>query len=281
MRMLPFDGGAEVEISSLFSLFTIHFDENYQFRGETHDFWEFCYVVSGEMQVSGDERVYVLSEGDAIFHKPLELHKFTVTGGAGAQLLIFSFDLEGNLKDYFKNKVYSLTDSQKRIADDMMSYMENQAERYCTGTENPYDKYLVPAKRSKIYLQRIVFYIYQLFLDLADDGSIAETVSNPETGLFEEAVKYMLKNVHRNPSVGEIARGCGVSVSGLKRIFLKYGGIGIHKYFLNLKLNTALDFLQSGHTVAEVTEILNFSSQSYFSTAFKREMGKSPSAFKS
>lgn len=281
MRMLPFDGGAEVEITALYSLFTNFYEKSFQFCGEMHDFWEFFYVVHGEVQVSGDERVYALSDGDAVFHKPLELHKFIVTGDKGAQLLIFSFNLEGNLKNHFRNKVYSLTEHQKHIVNDMIAYVENQtAQCKEAASENYYKKYFVPAKHSKIYLQRVVYYIYQLFLDLADDGSVTESISTPETGLFGEAVKYMLKNVHQNLNVEDIARACGVSVAGLKRLFAKYGGMGVHKYFLNLKLNAALNLLQGGHTVAEVTELLNFSSQSYFSAAFKRETGKSPSEFK-
>ena len=66
----------------------------------------------------------------------------------------------------------------------------------------------------------------------------------------------------------------------LKRVFSKFAGMSVHKYFLNLKLNAALKLLQSGKTVTEVTETLNFSSQSYFSSAFKRETGKLPSEFK-
>lgn len=280
MQMLPFEGGAELEIKSLYSLFMPFYEKDFQFCGEMHDFWEFFCVMSGEVQVTGDERIYVLSEGDVIFHKPLELHKFIVTGDEGAQLLIFSFGLEGNLKNHFRNKVYSLTDNQKHIVGDMVSYMKNRVERCGAGDDDAYMEYLAPAKRSKIYLQRVVYYIYQLFLDLADSGSVAEAVTTPETGLFGEAVKLMLKNVDKNLQVEDIARGCGVSVAGLKRVFAKYGGMGVHKYFLNLKLNAASNLLQNGKNVAEVTELLGFSSQSYFSAAFKRETGKSPSEFK-
>ena len=85
----------QIHISDLYSLFQIHYDKDYEFAGETHNFWECLYVMDGEVCVSADERVYNLKSGEIIFHKPLELHKFTVTSNGGVDVLIFSFSAEG------------------------------------------------------------------------------------------------------------------------------------------------------------------------------------------
>lgn len=68
-----------------------------------------------------------------------------------------------------------------------------------------------------------------------------------------------------------------MSQATLKRIFARYTGIGIHKYFLQLKIKSATELLQSGMNVCQTSEKLGFSSQCYFSTVYKRETGKSPS----
>ena len=52
-----------------------------------------------------------LNANDIIFHKPMELHKFSIT--ENATLLIFSYSLTGRLNEYLANKVFSLTDEQK------------------------------------------------------------------------------------------------------------------------------------------------------------------------
>lgn len=262
-------------------MFKKHYKSNFRFIGEAHDFWECLYVIDGDVQVSGDERVYTLSEGDIIFHKPMELHKFSVTNEKGATLFIFSFSLDGILKDYFKNAVFSLNREQQGIISELIHYMESKTEDYKTQNEHHvFYRFLSPSENSDIYLQRVVYYLYQLFLALAEKGITTRTISTPETSLFEEAVRFMQINVTENLTVNDIAKHCGVSQSGLKRTFSKFAGLSIHKYFLNLKLNAAISLLQSGNTVSEVTEALNFSSQSYFSAAFKREIGSSPSKFK-
>ena len=93
----PFKVPEAIRISNMYSLFCVHHPHDYTFEGEVHDFWECLFVVSGELRVVGDERVYILKENDFIIHKPLELHKFTVLSESGAEVFIFSFDAVGAL----------------------------------------------------------------------------------------------------------------------------------------------------------------------------------------
>ena len=80
--------------------------------------------------------------------------------------------------------------------------------------------------------------------------------------------------------IAEIAKACGTSPTRLKCIFTKYSGLGVHKYFVSLKINVAAQLIKSGMTVTEISERLGFSSQGYFSLAFKRETGMSPTEYK-
>ena len=66
----------QIHITSMHSLFKIHYECGFEFPGETHDFWECLYILDGELCVSADERIYNMSQGELIFHKPLEFHKF-------------------------------------------------------------------------------------------------------------------------------------------------------------------------------------------------------------
>jgi len=277
----PFKNEPQIYIESLYSIFKMKYKSNYIFNGEVHDFWEFLYVLDGDVQVSGDERVYAMTSGDIIFHKPMELHKFSIENEKGATLFISSFHMDGKIKDYFKNSVFTLNREQRRIISDLIHYMETETDDYTCETEyQEFYRFLKPAETSQIYLQRVLCYLYQLFLSLADNGRTAHSISTPETSLFKEAVRFMQANVTEQLTVRDIAKHCKISESGLKRTFTKFAGISVHKYFLSLKLNAAINLLQSGSTVAEVTDALNFSSQSYFSSAFKREMGIAPSKFK-
>ena len=268
----------QLEIKSFYSFFKRYYKNGFHFGGEIHDFWECVYVVEGSIRVSGDGRVYDLFAGDIVFHKPLEMHKFSVTYENGATLMIFSYKLSGLLAPYFQNKVFSLSNHQQSIIDNLLEFADEKSENFSTGhSKDHYAHYLFAQEKFPRYIHRVATYIEQLFLSLADDGNTTASLKTPEAMIFRTASRYMKDNIDANVSVKDISKACSISESGLKRIFTKYAGISVHKYFLNLKLGLASKFLQEGKSVAEVTDLLGFSSQSYFSAAFKRETGKAPS----
>jgi len=266
----------QIRITDMYSMFEVHYDEGYAFSGESHNFWECVYVISGGICVSGDERVYNLSQGFIIFHKPLELHKFYVNDSRGADLLIFSFSAEGALTTCLREKVFEVSASQKEIIASMISFVHAHT-REVSPASSLYCRYLEPFDTIPTYSQMLTAYLEQLMLSLAENGSVSSVSSAPDAVIFGRAINYLNSNVHRQPSVPEIARFCNISEAGLKRIFDKYAGIGVHKYFLKMKINAALRLLQDGESVSVVAGKLGFSSQSYFSRAFKRETGMMPS----
>ena len=295
----------QIQLPAFYSLFEIHYDRGYEFPGESHNFWECLYVKEGEVCVSGDERVYDLGRGSIIFHKPLELHKFIVTGERGADLFIFSFAAEGPLTGWLSEKVFALTQFQQELLWKLYALARQSAGTggdtgsggaaragHNTGTGGAagsgggvrtsgkaggYYRYLEPFDRLPAYSQTVASFLELFMLSLAETGSVSSVSSDPEAILFSRAVNYLNSNIHRQPSVPETARFCGVSESGLKRLFDKYAGISVHKYLLKLKIKAAVQLLESGQTVSRTAQELGFNTQSYFSRAFKRETGLSPS----
>ena len=277
MVWLSYSVREQIRITDMYTLFQLHYDSGYAFPGETHNFWECLYVMEGEVCASGNERVYNLSRGSIIFHRPLELHKFIVNSPGGADLLIFSFTAEGPLTAFLEEKVFRLSESQAEIISAMLSFIHRQAEMTPAQEAQPF---LAPFLTSPTYARMVATYLQQLMLSLAETGSVSSVSDAPDAVTFRQAISYLNSNIHRQPSVPEIARFCNVSEAGIKRIFDKYAGIGIHKYLLKLKVKAAADLLQKGESVSDVAEKLGFNSQSYFSRAFKRETGLMPSSLR-
>lgn len=268
----------QIIIDRFYSFFEVHRDEGFHFPGETHNFWECVYVLNGGICVSGDSRVYSLTAGDIIFHKPMEFHNYFVDKAAGADLLIFSFSLDGMSVDILKNKVFSLSAPQQYIISSLMNYVRSKYDESMIPENNLIEhKYLLPFDRIPAYSQMLTSYVYQLILTLIGDGTVAKTSSAPDAQIFSKVVNYMNNRISEQPTISEIAEFCNTSESSLKRIFYKYAGISIHKYFLKLKINASTELLKNGHRVSETAEKLGFSSQAHFSAAYKRETGMNPS----
>lgn len=80
------------------------------------------------------------------------------------------------------------------------------------------------------------------------------------------------------PGLGELAELCGVSQGHLARSFKASTGWQIHKYIAEQRIKTALDMVRQGDmTCEEISVRLGFASPGYFSTVFRRMIGRTPS----
>lgn len=258
----------QIKITSMYSLFETDRKSGYSFYGESHNFWECVYIEKGSIRVSADERIYSMTENDIIFHKPLELHKFDVQ--KDSRLFIFSFSAYGSLMNFFKNKVFSLNKRQKSMVYDFLNFLRTKGG-------NAMD-YSALFSSDKTFSQLVISYIYILFLDIFNESEETQILVSPDSEVFSQAVGFMNEKIFTSASISEIARHCRISPSGLKRIFKKYSGLSVHKYFIKMKINSATELLNEGYTITETADKLGFSSQGYFSHTYKRETGISPSA---
>ena len=71
-----------VNVSKIVTIHYYEFDRNFEFGGESHDFWEMVYVGRGRVEISRDDERLALSEGELIFHKPNEFHSVRALNSA-------------------------------------------------------------------------------------------------------------------------------------------------------------------------------------------------------
>ena len=82
------------------------------------------------------------------------------------------------------------------------------------------------------------------------------------------------------PSVDDIARACGISTSGLRRIFKEELGMTMTEYRTGKKIEEAKYLLEStGLSLSEIAENLNFYDVPYFCKIFKQKTGMTPKEF--
>lgn len=97
-----------------------------------------------------------------------------------------------------------------------------------------------------------------------------------------EAIRVaMLQNPEINWSLASLAGSVESSPFHLTRMFHKQLGVPLHRYLLSSRIARSLDLLLD--TNLEITSIaldLGFSSHSHFSSAFRRMVGTTPSAFR-
>lgn len=128
-------------------------------------------------------------------------------------------------------------------------------------------------KSSQVYLSGILLHILGLV--------IAETRNNVqerrEKQMVEQAKMMMTENVCNEISLQEIASRLNISYTSFRKNFKKYSGSAPAKYFNELRMEKAKEFLtETTLSVKEIAYTLQFSSSNQFSTMFRKLMGLSP-----
>ncbi len=261
-----------------YTMFENTFYAGYEFLGEKHNFWEMFYVMDGRATVNADGRVYNMGKDEVIFHKPMEFHKFNVEED-NTKCFIMTFELKGEFAQEFECRVCKAEKKQKDAFMHMRGFLYNNflnEEKKKDG--NVLDYIFTFQNLAKAQAVRNMFenFLITLLLDKTTPSSLD---TSADAAVYAKAVKVMNENVRGWLAVPEIAQKCGVSLTYLKSIFSKYAGIGIHKQYINIKLQLAATLMAEGMSVTDAANELNFSSQNYFSMVFKRENGISPTEF--
>ncbi len=263
-----------LSVDALYSLFFFTRTPDFFFGGECHAPWEMVYVVRGRVGVSADDRVYSLAAGDIIFHQPMEFHKIWSEDGSSPQTLIASFDLSGPYVHRLRGSVFHLTEEPLAILSSLLAVLG------IAGAEAELPQSI--SYTEKETLPQTVFPLLEallLSLTVTEQNPI-DTQKGEMERLYTAIVTLLEKNLTGKITVAQIASALGISETTAKSCFASYAGTGIHKYFLKLKLRTAIELLRDGHTVSEVSDRLGFANPNYFGIVFKRETGKTPGSFR-
>ncbi|MGZ8781946.1 MAG: helix-turn-helix transcriptional regulator [Gaiellaceae bacterium] len=95
------------------------------------------------------------------------------------------------------------------------------------------------------------------------------------------AAKELLDaSLDRNVTLIELARHVHVSPFHLHRLFRDAVGLPPHEYLTRRRIDRARELLAAGATVTETAAATGYSSPGYFSTAFRRRVGVTPSRYR-
>lgn len=97
----------------------------------------------------------------------------------------------------------------------------------------------------------------------------------------ERAKEYVAEPIDESIRVVQIGEALGINENYLTGLFHKYEGITLQHYIRKEKVRQAKELLlYSSYSCSEIAALLCFSTQSHFSSAFKREVGMTPAKYR-
>ncbi|MDD6871892.1 MAG: AraC family transcriptional regulator [Clostridiales bacterium] len=249
-----------------------------------HEFYELVYVTEGFCLHDAYGEITLLMEGDVFILKPGVEHRYIGNRVTSIFNCVFSAQaLEGQIEALTRlpgmDRLFS-----KDLSEHVPRLHLSLGERKSCQRQLTLMKDECTERRSGWEL-RLISLLTCVLVDYA--RAFADHVganSDPAaySGYVAQALSYIDAH-YADPelTVREVASQVGVSGDYLSRQFRQVLGIASQEYLKRYRFARAMELLQTDQPVGEVAQQVGFCSLCHFSREFKKEMGITPSQYRS
>lgn len=276
----------EIQIKGFNSIYHFEFGKDFSHPPERHDFWEMVYVDGGEINAITNGIGRTLTQGQVIFHSPMELHAHISNRVVPNSMLVVSFTTDSPSMKFFDKKVFTLDKTPKAL----LSLFIKEAKVALGRVPNEYtDKNPLDFRSAPFgSLQLLECYLteFLLLLKRSDEGAISHvtrTVDSRElaqNSIAELMGEYLRDRVDGSVNLSDICSKFFMGKTQLCKLFSEYYGEGPIEYYNGLKIAKAKTMLNESISVSRISDLLGYSSIHNFSRAFKKAVGLSPSEYR-
>ena len=294
-----------INIKSIVTIHYFEFTKDYIYHGESHDFWEMVYVDKGEIIASAGSEDIVLTQGEALFHKPMEFHKLRSNGVSAPNVFVISFVCSDEDMAFFEGKKLPISRKLRGLITDII------AEGQSTYTLPVFDRDMKELRLSRTALyggsQIIKMRLEELLIKLiresrgeivqgsvsdlrvrveAENGKFGSTVAKSGSAVPDDGdenlsarIIELIKNegVYGNINLDNICARVNYGKTYICTRFKAVTGYSVMEYVNILKIAEAKKLIrEKNHNFMQISNMLNFNNPHYFSKVFKKITGLSP-----
>lgn len=232
--------------------------------------YQLIYIASGtgHFYFEDKNKETIVSAGTLILYRPKEYQNYVYYGDDKTEAYWIHFtgnNVKNILKQYavFENQKIIKVGTKQILIDtfqNIIQEIQQKQEGYKTMVESYFIQLLVHIQREA---QR----------ECNSDSYINQQM--------ELARKYFDENYYLAINIEKYASAHGMSISWFIRNFKQYTGSTPLQYILHLKLLNAQMLLEStDYTIKEISSIIGYENQLYFSRLFKKQKGMSPQEYR-
>ncbi|UJF15275.1 AraC family transcriptional regulator [Jeotgalibaca sp. MA1X17-3] len=250
-----------------------------QVQEHQHDFYEFLFYMSGDVEYKVEEEIYNLFYGEIIVIPPHTTHAATIKVDKNYRRYVLW------LKEEFINQILEADSTMNYIFEymerlqtyriklmpkDVLSFIESFAEVM--------EKQL-HAEFGHIIKQTSIFYdvFYRLNKLVYEKDQVNQETEEKE--LHVQISDYIKDHLIEDLSLDLIADHFFLSKYHISHIFKEKMSISIYKYILIRRLELGKALILSGEAVTKVHESCGFKDYVTFYRAFKKRYAMSPSVY--
>ena len=272
----------DLHIRKIYSIHYFEYMKDYVFDGESHDFWEFVFVDSGNLFVTAGDKEVLLASNEMIFHKPNEFHALRGDGETSPNLVVVSFECTNPCMKFFENCRVSLNQNERFYLGQIIS---ETRKTFYTPLNNPNICLLERNSVHDFGSEQIIFLSLELLLISLQrrysTPPAIDPVSSPPFSdhpmirrdtdeVFQEIIQYLQRNLSEHLTVVQICKENSVGRSQLQKMFHEKTGCGVIDYFCRLKIETAQKMIrQKRYNYTQISDMLHSIWQYYHAPNYR------------
>lgn len=253
----------------------IHFmnnGTNWHVIKHKHSFFEFHYILKGQVYTTLDKTIYKVTEGESYIIPPGVAHAHEQKDGIGHVGIALRFE--------FNNETVESNSLIKKI-------ITASSPIPC---HNKFQEILInllhmtQLQSSELEMKLMMLHlILNIGKDLLPDTSSLNKTDYDvhHHSIAKQAIRFIEENYMEDIRVDDVATSVYLSYSQLARIFKKHIGVTVNHYINQYRINQAkLILMNSDNEIKYIASTVGFNSEYYFCNAFKNFEGISPSRYR-
>ena len=276
----------EIKIQGFNSIYYFELGKDFTHEPEAHDFWEMVYVDNGNIYAITDGVGCNLSQGQVIFHKPMELHAHISDKKAPNNMLVVAFTARGEAMEYFKGRTFTLDKTGKILLSLFLEEAKNALVKIPGNYNNKGNLDFSQSSFGSVQLLECHFTEFLIKLMRIGNKASTRLVSDEKSrnlatnSLCELISEHMKKHTYGNLTLKELCTTFSMGKTRMCKIFSEWSGKSPMEYYAVLKISEAKKLLrENSHSVSQIAELLGYTTIHNFSRAFKKAAGLSPTAY--
>ena len=220
-------------------------------------------------------RIYVVKEGNGTLSCNNQSFPFT-----GGNIYILPAEIESTLITTYFEKVYFHISVPTQETYDLLGNLDRIYTLPCQENEYEtlYDLLMSDSYYDKIKLK---MHLMSILVRLQETYPLPPANIKKHSELVKNILTYIQVNTKSTLRVSDIAEHCFTSESHIRNEFRKEMGVPIGKYINELVFIKAKELLSNSNLkISQVSAVLGFCDQFYFSQTFKKRFGITPSQFR-
>lgn len=270
-----------IDVKSIVTILYYELSKDFDYAGESHDFWEMVYVDKGEIVATSDGVRHIVPQGSAIFHKPNEFHRLAANGTIAPNVFIITFVCTSRDMQFFNEKITEIPAKLRSyIADIIDERHIIRSDPPGTDTVNGRAVGIASEQMVKLYLEQFLILLLRGEETAKPDRFSAER-EDWDNQLVNDMIHYLQEHIYQELSVSDLCRRFCYSKTQLSKVFKEATGSTIMDYYTRLKIKEAKDMIREGNlNFSQIAVQLSFDNPQYFSRTFKRIAGMTPKEYK-